>query len=265
MLVVSRSGGDTLVARTRTTTLLAAALAVTLTGLARDTRSGAVATHGIALVELFTSEGCSSCPPADALLGRIVTDAERGHLAVYALAFHVDYWDHLGWRDRFSSPAFTQRQDTYARSFGLASLYTPQMVVNGERQFVGSDETAARAAIHDGLARTDAVPITLNARSAGAEVVVDCIVPAAPAGAELEIAWVDERATSSPDRGENGGRTLHHVHVVRDLRRVALDTRHRGGATLHPPDPGSGRVIAWLEAADGGRVLGATASEPLGR
>jgi hypothetical protein len=249
----------------RTPLILAAALAVAcLTSLSPAARPGS-AEHGFALVELFTSEGCSSCPPADALLGRIVAEAERGHLAVYALAYHVDYWDHLGWRDRFSSPEYTQRQDGYAREFGLTSLYTPQMVVNGERQFVGSNESAARAAIRDGLARTDAVLITLSARSASPEVVVDCTAAAAPAGVRLEIGWVDDHATSSPDRGENGGRTLHHVHVVRELQRVPLDGKHHASATLHPPDPGQGRVIAWLEARDGGRVLGATESEPIRR
>jgi hypothetical protein len=234
-----------------------------LSSLAADSHP-APAQNGVALIELFTSEGCSSCPPADALLGRIVADAERGHLAVYALAYHVDYWDHLGWRDRFSSPVFTERQNAYAKRFGLASLYTPQIVVNGERQFVGSDETAARTAIHDGLARPDAVPLTLSTRSAGPEVAVECSAPGAPAGTALEVAWVDDRATSSPDRGENGGRTLHHVHVVRDLRRVRLDERRHASVTLHPPDAVPGRVIAWLEAADGGRVLGAAASQPLG-
>ena len=252
-------------APTRAHTILAAALAVAfLGGPAPDVRS-ATAGRGIALVELYTSEGCSSCPPADQLLGRIVADAERDHEPVYALELHVDYWDHLGWRDRVSSPAYTARQDAYAHRFGLASLYTPQMVVNGERQFVGSDESAAHAAIRDGLARTDALPITLRTRADGPEVVVDCTAPGAPADAWLEVAWVDERATSSPDRGENGGRTLHHVHVARDLRRVALDQRHHAGARLRPPDAGPGRVIAWLEAANGGRVLGAAASGQLGR
>src|SRR5215831_5793926 len=101
--------------RTRSSIVAAAAIALAcLAGAHGDARSGAASeqpaatAHGVALVELFTSEGCSSCPPADALLGRIAADAERGHLAVYTLEFHVDYWDHLGWRDRFSSAAFTE-------------------------------------------------------------------------------------------------------------------------------------------------------------
>src|SRR5207344_36570 len=86
--------------------------------------------HGIALVELFTSEGCSSCPRADALLERLAADAATSGRPVYCLSFHVDYWDHLGWKDRFSSAAFTERQGEYAKRLGATSLYTPQMVVN---------------------------------------------------------------------------------------------------------------------------------------
>lgn len=244
--------------------ILAAALAVACLA-SRPPDARPATERGVALVELFTSEGCSSCPPADALLGRIAADAERGHLAVYALEFHVDYWDHLGWRDRFSSAVFTERQNTYAREFGLTSLYTPQMVVNGEREFVGSNEAEALRAIRDGLARTDAVAVTLNAKPTAQAVVVNCSAPGAPAKALLEIAWVDDRATSSPDRGENGGRTLYHVHVVRELQHVPLDGKHHASATLHPPDSGPGRVIVWLEAPEHGRILGAAESEPIRR
>src|SRR5439155_1000874 len=108
---------------------------------------------GFALLELFTSEGCSSCPPADALLARLASEARRSGRRVYALSFHVDYWDRLGWKDRFSSAAFTQRQGDYARRFRLASLYTPQLVVNGAQEIVGSDAPRVEVA---------------NARSCGA-------------------------------------------------------------------------------------------------
>src|SRR5262245_18067196 len=94
-----------------------------------------------ALVELYTSEGCSSCPPADALLSKLVDAARRDGSRVFALAFHVDYWNRLGWRDPFSDPAFSERQSMYAKSF--EPRYTPQMVVNGVQSFVGSDERLA--------------------------------------------------------------------------------------------------------------------------
>ena len=95
-----------------------------------------------AVVELFTSEGCSSCPPADNLLGEIVKDAQKGQQRVYCLSFHVDYWNSLGWRDPYSDPAFSRRQREYARAFESVQVYTPQMVVNGSTGFVGSDRTA---------------------------------------------------------------------------------------------------------------------------
>src|SRR5258706_10393726 len=93
---------------------------------------------GIAVIELFTSEGCSSCPPADALLAEILRDARGKNLAIYPLAFHVDYWDHLGWRDPYSDPAYSARQRGYSRTFHRDSIYTPQMIINGVSEFVGS-------------------------------------------------------------------------------------------------------------------------------
>jgi hypothetical protein len=99
---------------------------------------------GVAVVELFTSEGCSSCPPADAVLADI---AATGGPTTYALAYHVDYWDDLGWPDRFASPESAARQQTYARALGTRGLYTPQMVVGGTEQFTGSDRARATAAI----------------------------------------------------------------------------------------------------------------------
>ena len=94
---------------------------------------------GVAVVELFTSEGCSSCPPADDVLNALAADARTRHTRVFALAMHVDYWDSLGWPDPFASPAMTSRQQDYARSFGVRGLYTPQMVVGGAEEFTGSD------------------------------------------------------------------------------------------------------------------------------
>ena len=229
-----------------------------------DRAAAAEQERGVAVVELFTSEGCSSCPPADALLGRIAAQAEREHRAVYALSFHVDYWDRLGWRDRFSSAAYTARQGEYARHFSLPSLYTPQMVVNGERQFVGSDEASTLAAVRDGLAQPAAVTVAVKARPGPQGVVVEWSASQAPAGAVLSVAWVDAQAVSSPNKGENDGRTLHHVNVVRDLESRPLGAKRTGVVTLRSPGGSAGRVIAWVQAQGTGRVLGASASEQIG-
>src|SRR5580692_6462080 len=115
---------------------------------------------GFAVVELFTSEGCSSCPPADQLVARV--QQEDKDQPVYILAFHVDYWDRLGWKDAFSDTRFTQRQSRYASWLNLQSVYTPQIVVNGTKEFVGSQENTLRSAINSGLEQTPAAQLTLS-------------------------------------------------------------------------------------------------------
>src|SRR5580693_8460725 len=115
------------------------------------------APKGFAVVELFTSEGCSSCPPADQLVARI--QQEEKDLPVYILAFHVDYWDRLGWKDAFSDARYTQRQNHYASWLNLQSVYTPQIIVNGRKEFVGSQENILRSAIQSGLDQSPAAQL----------------------------------------------------------------------------------------------------------
>ena len=119
-------------------------------------------TGGFAVVELFTSEGCSSCPPADKLLGQIDERARADGSRVFPLAFHVDYWNHLGWTDPFSSEASSNRQRDYGRALHLESIYTPQMIVNGEREFVGSNGEIAEKAVSEALSRPEENTITLH-------------------------------------------------------------------------------------------------------
>lgn len=217
--------------------------------------SAPAAAPGFALLELYTSEGCSSCPPADALLAKLA-DA-RGH--VYALSFHVDYWDRLGWQDRFSSAAWTDRQRAYARRFELASLYTPELVVNGSVQMVGSDAVGAERAVRAALANGARVPVAVEAGAHGLDVEAHCRVASAPPGAVLRVAWADASAASAPSAGENRGRALHHVNVVRDLRTVPLAAAFDGAVRLHRPEARAGSVVAWVQAGDG-PVLGAAAA-----
>ena len=177
-----------------------------------DEPARAAAQGGVAVVELFTSEGCSSCPPADELLARLA-----GRPGVLALSFHVDYWNDLGWPDRFASAENTARQHAYALSLGARGLYTPQLVVAGADAFVGSDADHADASITRALAAAPPVPLTLRVRTTPTEAVVDYDAPGAPAGALLEVAVVERAATSEVHAGENAGRTLHHVNVVRSF------------------------------------------------
>ena len=119
----------------------------------------------VAVVELFTSQGCSSCPPADALLRKIHEYAEENKLPVYVLSFHVDYWNRLGWTDPYSDPTYTQRQRAYARHFGTDRVYTPQMIVGGEREFVGSNGKQAGVALQESLQASARVKVSVEVTS----------------------------------------------------------------------------------------------------
>jgi hypothetical protein len=216
---------------------------------------------GVAVVELFTSEGCSSCPPADAVLA----DLARRRPPVYALAFHVDYWDTLGWPDRFASSENTARQREYARSFGASGMYTPQMIVDGTDAFNGSDRSRADTSIALALARSAPVRLSVHARAVDADAVaVDYDVQGASAGSVLDLAVVERAASTDVRAGENAGRTLHHANVVRAFVVVPLVTP-TGTATLHVTTGlkrDGAEVIAYVqreasERGDGRPVLGA--------
>src|ERR1041385_5262008 len=159
------------------------------------------------LVELFTSEGCSSCPPADSLLQKLSREQLVPGVSVIALSEHVDYWNHLGWRDPFSSEQLTARQQRYAVKIGSPGPYTPQMIVDGVEAFVGSDSERARRAIALAAARPK-VDVTAEHAGPGA---LHVRVPANPAPSEVFIAVVYDPAPSSVSRGENSGRRLTHI------------------------------------------------------
>jgi len=170
------------------------------------------------VVELFTSQGCSSCPPADALIHDIANDpALRGR--VIPLAFHVDYWDSLGWRDPFSSKQWTQRQAGYARAMHLSSAYTPQAVVNGTREFVGSNRAALSAALEKASNEKPRADVNLTARREGNSLIAT-IHATVPANDDLMLAIVEDGVTTKIEHGENAGRTLTNDAIVRKLIRV---------------------------------------------
>jgi len=168
------------------------------------------------VVELFTSEGCSSCPPADALLGEL---AQRPDIV--PLAFHVDYWDYIGWKDPYASPANTQRQHDYAAALGLHMVYTPQMVVDGRTDVVGSERGDVEAAIGKAAARPKlAISIEKDA-GGGYRVVIPAAAPPAGGPATVWLALFDSERETSVNRGENGGRTLKEYNIVREWRQIA--------------------------------------------
>jgi hypothetical protein len=199
------------------------------------------------VVELFTSEGCSSCPPADALLAELA-----GRPDVLALSFHVDYWDRLGWKDPFSSPEATRRQHGYAELLGLATVYTPQIVVDGRWQAVGSDRTEVEQALGSARHNRDDVPVALAVAPGRAKITMG------PGGggvaATLLLIGFDRRHVTAVARGENGGRTLSHVDVVRSIEEVAQFDGRARAVEIPIRMPGD-RIAAILQARDG-RVLG---------
>ena len=217
------------------------------------------------LVELFTSEGCSSCPPADALLAKLEQQPIAG-AEIIVLGEHVDYWDQLGWRDRFSSHQYTDRQGQYSTHFHLNDVYTPQMVVNGQAQFVGNDSQSARSAIvraaHEKTLPLALTGFKLDGKQLSASIGLES--PATGMRGDVYAALVSPMETTQVRAGENGGRTLNHVGVVRSLTRIGdLQSLQRGPLAFtletvqaaHPL-----RLVIFAQAEGAGTILGAVST-----
>jgi hypothetical protein len=175
------------------------------------------------VVELFTSEGCSSCPPADNLLIRL--PRAFANVEVIPLSEHVDYWNHLGWTDRFSSPLFSARQQDYGRTFHLQDVYTPEMVVDGEAEFNGSDGARAQQEIIKAAQEPKAV-LRIDLRAGGVAHLQAASIPQGVRNVDLFLAITESNLESVPGAGENGGRRLRHTGVVRNLSNAGhFDTR----------------------------------------
>ena len=229
------------------------------------------------LVELFTSEGCSSCPTADALLARLQRTQPVPDADILALEEHVDYWDSLGWRDRFSSQQFSARQSAYIERLRLSSEYTPQMIVDGTDQFAGNDVVHALRAIAQ-AASTPKLTLSLSQLTVdGNRIAGQVRVPrpaasrrkSAPVRADVYAALVQSVTSTQVLAGENGGQTLHHVSVVRQMQRIgslaqAASTRLKFSLGV-PLDAASAdfRVVVFVQRAGQGAVLGATSSPPI--
>ena len=193
------------------------------------------------VLELFTSEGCSSCPPADKLAAAIV---EKQRDDVLVLAYHVDYWDRLGWTDRFGSPDFTARQRGYAKSLGHGRVYTPQMVVDGQLDAVGSDSATVLQHINTRLKSDRAQPLAIEVARTD-----DTVSVTLPEGERAEVMLVQSGGQSDVKRGENAGRQLTHVNIVR-----AMD-HGRGTLTLDVPADAEGELfVVALQRTRSGHV-----------
>ena len=208
---------------------------------------------GPVVVELFTSQGCYSCPPADQLLGELTAEGK-----VVALAFHVNYWDRLGWPDPFATDWGTRRQYGYGETISNRRVYTPQMVIDGQTHEVGADEPRVRAAIA-AAART-AHPATPALRwLAPDRVRIDLPAAAAAAGADIWLARYDKRRETEILRGENGGKRLAYHQIARE--RIALGRFDGQAQTLEtvvsPGEEGNWGIAVIVQLPGPGRILGA--------
>lgn len=216
---------------------------------------------GFALVELFTSQGCSSCPPADHVLEDIARSARASGAPVYALSFHVDYWNHLGWRDPYSKKEFSDRQRSYGAVFGGETIYTPQMIVNGSEEFVGSQAERAERSIRSALETASLLRISAQIDSSRPnELRCAYNIAGAWQGAVLNVALVQDMQAISVSAGENSGRKLSHVNVVRSFVSVLIVSAQGQCVIPIPSDVTLRRCSVVLYAQHGKtlNVLGAT-------
>ena len=221
------------------------------------------------LVELFTSEGCSSCPPADKLLADLDQNQQVQGAQVIALSEHVDYWNRLGWRDPFSSADFSKRQAAYAQALGIDDFYTPQMIVDGRSEFVGSKRAAALEAITR-AARSPKATISLAIKSSATNSLTLTVqidnLPDITRGdkAEVMLAIAENGLLSKVSRGENSGRELSHSAVTRKLTRIGtVDGKAYRGESNVQLDSAWNRqttsVVIFVQERTSRRVLGASA------
>lgn len=206
-----------------------------------------------AVIELFTSQGCSSCPPADRLLSQTIAEAKKDGRNIIALSFHVDYWNRLGWADPFSDKAYSQRQSEYVSAMHLRSAYTPQMVVNGKYEFVGSNTGDLNTALDKSLKTKPAAgfkSLTANMRGNNAPH-IKYELDDDYEGCEIHFALVSLNETTSVKRGENGGRELKNENVVRQF--ITIPAKANGeidfGSTLLPR-PENTAIIAYIQHPD---------------
>jgi hypothetical protein len=243
--------------------LLMVALCVVALAGAPGTVAGPEKSGVPVLVELFTSEGCSSCPPADAYLQKLDRQPVAG-AEMIVLSEHVDYWNHIGWKDPYSARFYSDRQSVYARRFDLEGPYTPEMVVDGTSEFVGSDPELARKAFERALA-AQKIPVRLSAISIAAGNTLQAHVETGTTAADADVlvAVALNHAESQVLHGENGGRTLTHTAVVRSMTKLGAVTSGQAFAkdVQIKLDPGIARdnlrVIAFVQERHQGKVLGA--------
>jgi hypothetical protein len=236
--------------------VLAAVAASGLCGAAAEEPVASATAAAPVVVELYTSQGCSSCPPADKLLGEL---AERDDIV--ALSMHVDYWDYIGWKDPYASPRITQRQRAYAHALGVKMVYTPQMVIDGRTEAVGSHAAEVEALIAAARANPK-VPIAFRHDQSGYYVELPAGANPGPAPA---IAWLviyDRERETDIESGENAGAKLTNHNIVRELRKIGTWNGTATKLSLGVSEEMEGQYdgcAVILQAGEVGPILGAAA------
>lgn len=217
--------------------------------------------ESVAVVELFTSQGCSSCPPADRLLAETIAQSKKSGQKVYALSFHVDYWNRLGWTDVFSQKKFTERQYFYSEKISGSSVYTPQTVVSGTQQLVGSDKKELDEALKKALKNPASVEIkNLKATfDKNKKATIQYELNGDFSDCEIHFALLSLEEITAVKRGENGGRTLKNSHVVREfITRKAEKMGSVGFDNSPVSEPKNTSVFAYVQRLSDAQIVGAT-------
>ena len=212
----------------------------------------------IAVIELFTSQGCSSCPSADRLLSQTIGDARKTGKKIFALSYHVDYWNRLGWADPFSDKKYSERQSMYANAMNLRSIYTPQMIVNGSDEFVGSNESELKSALKKTLntksiASFKSLTVEENENKLHVNYTLDGEFPEC----KINFALVSLTETTVVKHGENGGHTLTNENVVRQF--ISTSATSFGTITFSGspvPSKNNLAVIAFVQRNNDLKIIG---------
>jgi hypothetical protein len=214
------------------------------------------------VIELFTSQGCSSCPDADKNLTQILQQAKKEGKQVYGLSFHVDYWNYIGWKDPYSSKEFTARQRKYGEEMNLRSIYTPQMIVNGKEEFVGSDRTESSKAVATALNQKSLYTIAISRLTVSGEVLsFTYSLDKAPSDEIINVAVVEKNIENYVPRGENSGKKLHHDNVVRTFITQPVKKEQPVQLSLSKMNINNALVIVYIQNKD--RVVVGAASSSL--
>jgi hypothetical protein len=209
-------------------------------------------TENAVVVELYTSQGCSSCPPADALLGELAADP-----AIIALALHVDYWDYLGWKDKFASPKFTARQKAYAHHIRDKMVYTPQMIINGDARMVGSRTGEVRAAIQAQMGRKASVDLDVERK--GGVIVIEMEPSGTLQGVYLvQLVRYQPRKDVNIERGENAGRQVSYHNVVTSWQQLG-EWNGKSPLRMEAKAPGQDGAVVIVQEEGPARIVAAAA------